>query len=736
MIPKILLITGEKTKYTEYFLNKLLIDSSISLTEVSMSNYISQEANITVTFGQEVLSLVSDESLSDVRGTVLKDRNGRKILPTISLDDLSADLSLEIIVRADLIKARKEKDFPEVKLPNWDLKIYPTFLECVTYLESLQNVSPEKYIAFDLETDLKNQQILCLGLAHSEVSGISIPFTRKDGSSYWNVEEETILWKKIGEFFVSSVKKVAHNACFDVASLWQNNRIWVNNLYFDTMLAWHVLYLPGSSTGFGMKKDLGFISSMILNIPAWKHKSKEDLATYNVKDCCATWALVKPLEQDIKNKGLTEIFNLEMSEIEPACYLSLRGIKIDTTQKKKIEVSLDNLYKETEERLNTLLVSDYGITETINFRSPKQLKDLLYITMRLPVQTVRGTDQVTTNEKALEKLYRKTKNEVLSLILKHREISKLKSFCDIKISPTGRVHTSYNIAGTSSGRWSSSENIILPYGSGNLQQIPSRGEGNIIRSMYVVNNPENWIIQADFVQAEAIVIAYLIGDNSLKEAFRLKKDIHKVTASMMFDISTEEITSEQREIGKMIRHATNYSLGAQGLAEVLCCDVSTAKKYLVAFHESCPQLKRWQETIQTQLQSTRTLVTPLVRKKVFYGRFDDTMFRSGYSYIPQSTIGDLLNKSLVKFYNWYGEEYSLLLQLHDAMYVDDVPEDKIQDCVIKMKSCMTWEILINGELCTVDVDFKQGKNWQDMKKIPMFTGDSITYKMSYMEKLK
>ena len=96
-------------------------------------------------------------------------------------------------------------------------------------------------------------------------------------------------------------------------------------------------------------------------------------------------------------------------------------------------------------------------------------------------------------------------------------------FCNIKLSPKGRVHTSYNIAGTTSGRWSSSESIILPYGSGNLQQIPLRGNGSIIRSMYVVENLENWIIQVDFVQAEAVIVAYLIGDNVLKEAFRLKK---------------------------------------------------------------------------------------------------------------------------------------------------------------------------------------------------------------------
>ena len=291
------------------------------------------------------------------------------------------------------------------------------------------------------------------------------------------------------------------------------------------------------------------------------------------------------------------------------------------------------------------------------------------------------------------------------------------SFCKITPCFNNRIYTSFNIAGTSSGRWSSSESIITPKNTICLQTIPKRGDGIIIRGMYSVSNAKNWIIEGDYSQAEAVIIAYLIGDASLKEAFRLKKDIHKVTASMMFNLPLEDISPEQREIGKMIRHATNYSLGAQGLADVLKCETSIAKKYLEAFHSSCPQLKRWQEAVQYQLKSNRTLITPLGRKKVFLGRFDDKMFRSAYSFIPQSTIGDLLNKSLVKFYNLYGEEYSLLLQLHDAMYIDDVEESKILDCIQKMKSCMNWELQINGETCIVDVDFKKGKNWKDMMKI-------------------
>lgn len=718
---KINILTGNNSQYSVSMLQKILnscYNTETTPKDIIISNYTPLQTNVIITFGEETLKLFSDEKLSDVRGTIIQGKDGRKIIPTLDLKQLTIDPSLTFIVKLDILKAFKEKDFPHINIPSWILHDNPTFTECISYLDKLINLPESDYVAFDIETN-KNQQIICLGFAHSSTEGISIPF-EKGGISCWNTEEEITLWTKISEFFISPVKKVAHNACFDVASLWQNNKIQVNNLYFDTMLAWHVILLPSGDT-LGIKKNLGFISSLILNMPAWKHKSHENLAIYNIKDCCATWALVDPLLKKMVSSDLMKTFNLEMSEIEPACYLSLRGIKIDISQKGKIHENLKNLLESEKVKFSSLLKEKYNINEAININSPSQLKNLLYIILKLPIKTIRGTDKITTNDAALNNLYRQTKNEILKCIIDYKKITKLLSFCDFKVSKEGKVHTSYNIAGTSSGRWSSSKSIILPYGSGNLQQVPSQDTGSIIRSMYIPSseNENTWIVQADFVQAEAKIVAYLIEDTALKEAFKQNKDIHKITASLMFDVSYDEVTPQMRIVGKTIRHAINYSLGYNALADLLECEVKIAKGYLQTFHSICPNLRRWQSQIQTQLQINRTLVTPLGRKKVFQGRFDDTMYRSAYSFIPQSTIGDLLNISLVKFYNLYGNEYSLLLQLHDAMYVDDVEESRIQDCISKMQLCMKHELLIQGEICIVDVDFKKGKNWKEMFKIEL-----------------
>ena len=296
----------------------------------------------------------------------------------------------------------------------------------------------------------------------------------------------------------------------------------------------------------------------------------------------------------------------------------------------------------------------------------------------------------------------------------------------MSVSPEGRAHTSYNIAGSSQdseeefgkafGRWSSSKSIIDPYGPGNLQNIPSRGYGRIIRSVFI---PEDGyvILRGDYVQAEAVVVAYLINDHRLIQAFHNHEDVHKLTASTMFGVKVEDVTKEQRNVGKMIRHASNYSAGPAVLAKGLACEMSEAKDLLSLYHRICPQLRRWHESIQEELtKNNRTLTNLLGRKHRFLDRWGDGLFRSAYSYKPQSTVGDLLNFSLADFYYKYGDRWDILLQLHDAFYIQ-CRHGEIEEATQCMKECMIRPIEVNNEEMVIDVDFAVGPNWADLKEI-------------------
>jgi DNA polymerase-1 len=312
----------------------------------------------------------------------------------------------------------------------------------------------------------------------------------------------------------------------------------------------------------------------------------------------------------------------------------------------------------------------------------------------------------------------------------------VRQFLDIELSPEDKVHTSYNITGASSddeedtkktkrsfGRWSSSASIILPYGSGNLQNIPSEA-----RKMYRAKQGYK-IIQADYSQAEAVVVAHLTGDQKLVkmfyDSFGLSKtekkpyDIHKMTIASMLNIPMNEVTPEQRTAGKTIRHATSYSAGPQVLANRLAIKLSDAKKLMELYHKANPHLRMWYQQIQEELKRSRTLVNLFGRKHRFLDRWGDSLFRSAYSYIPQSTVGDLLNKALVKIYKGLPElsyEVTILLQLHDAVYIM-VEEEFVMDAIKYLRKNMLIPLRANNQEFMIDVDFKAGDSWAEGEEI-------------------
>jgi DNA polymerase-1 len=303
----------------------------------------------------------------------------------------------------------------------------------------------------------------------------------------------------------------------------------------------------------------------------------------------------------------------------------------------------------------------------------------------------------------------------------------MNSFLDMKLSPDNRVHTSYNITGSSEdalgrksfGRWSSSGSIILPFGSGNLQNIPPDA-----RKIYRAK-PGWKIIQADYIQAEAVVVGYLSGDQRLIKLFedsfglrsaerKAKYDIHVITAQNMF--SVKEVTKEQRQIGKTIRHAANYSAGPQVLSLQLNCTTSRAKQLMDLYYQINPQLKLWHQSIQEELRKDKTLVTPMGRRHRFLERWGDELFRSSYAFKPQSTVGDLLNSSLVYLYNEYGETIDILLQLHDAIYVT-CQEEMVGNTIGILRDSMLRPVLVNHRVMVIDIDFKVGDSWGEQDEV-------------------
>jgi uracil-DNA glycosylase family 4 len=676
--------------------------------------------NVIVALGNTALwALTGEKKISEFRGYILPCSlaEGFKVIATYHPMALNHEWKLLFPTVMDLRKAKRHSEFSTIPDDNRMLIADIAPSKFIDYCYEVANDNNIDYISVDVETLQPGTHIDILGVAHSSDFGVSVRIINGRTPAMPERDEEK-LWSAFN-YLVQKKPVVMQNGPYDKGVLWHNNHIFIKNHFFDTLIAAHACWPE-------CPRDLGFLASLCLDVAPWKGTAKDNRSLYNAGDVCNTHALVPVLQKEMEKLGVRNTFDFEMSLIELSVMMQLQGMKINKNKQKELKDTATDNAKEAKEKLNTL------VGKEINYNSPKQLQQLLYIDLGLPIQykkrkSVNDPRVVSADAVALKKIsIIEPDNPIFNMILEYKKWSKLKSsFLSIDLSPEDTVHTSYNITGSSTdeegrksfGRWSSSKSIILPYGSGNLQNIPA-----IARKMYGVGENEV-LIQADYVQAEAVVVAYLTGNNRLKKMFqtsyglvgeaRAPYDIHKITASEMFGIPFDQITKKQRSVGKTIRHASNYAAGPAVLAVRLGIKMKEAKQLMELYHRADPLLRVWYQRIQAELRESRTLTNLLGRKHRFLGRWGDDLFRSAYSYKPQSTVGDLLNTAMRNCYAAWGSRYRLVMQLHDAQYIACSDNEK-EICSKRVYESMCIPLKINDETFMIDVDFKIGNTWGDM----------------------
>jgi len=685
--------------------------------------------NIIIALGSIALwALTGEKKISDFRGYILPCTlvPGRKVLATYHPQAVNYEWKLYFQTVLDLRKALRHSE--SSAMPESKQLLYPNVSarQFIEYMEMLIEHPEYDKLSVDVETIQPGSHIEELGLSHDPNFGMSI-FILKGRAPALPEKDELMLWQTFARL-VEKKKIVMQNGAYDTGVLWHNNHILVEDIWMDTLIAAHICWPE-------LPRDLGFLGSICLDVKPWKGSSKTQ--EYNPADAANTLGIAEVLLEEIKRQGSVEQFAFEMSLIPVSLMLQLQGIKVDREKQKELTE------KWIAERAKLKALLDEQIGREINFNSSKQMCQLLYVELGLPVQYKRrkSVDEprtMTVDASALRALSRLVPdNPIFNLIIAYKKADLLvRQFLDIELSPEGKVHTSYNITGASSddeedtkktkrsfGRWSSSASIILPYGSGNLQNIPSEA-----RKMYRAD-PGWKIVQADYSQAEAVVVAHLTGDQKLikmfYDSFGLSKtekkvyDIHKMTIANMLGIDVSQVTAEQRTAGKTIRHATSYSAGPLVLANRLGIKMGDAKKLMELYHKANPNLRMWYQQIQEELKRSRTLVNLLGRKHRFLDRWGDSLFRSAYSYIPQSTVGDLLNLALLKIYHGQKAlpfEINILLQLHDAVYVM-TREENVMDLIKYLRSNMLIPLKCNNLEFMIDVDFKVGDSWGESEDV-------------------
>jgi DNA polymerase-1 len=633
------------------------------------------------------------------------------------------------VVEFDLRRCAKESLSRDVSRPVRNLLLEPSRADTPWLVDELRQA---EWLACDIEcteTD-SGWRLACVGFAD-----------RPDRAVVWPCNEP---WQTqaIKELCESETKKVFQNGSFDVTVLAENGiSVPLQTYQWDTMLAHHSLFTEcaggsdelsgrlGKKSQAAIKKGLAFQTSIYTTEPFYKDDGKiwkqtgdlQMFYRYNALDAAVTREIRDRQEEQLEEFGTREVLAHEMSLVEPLLAMTKRGILIDMEQRKSLHEKFD--------REVTLLQAavDQIAGAPLNAKSPKQMQEFLYVKLKLPVKRDRKTKNPTANKDTLLELAQKYNHPVLRMVLEIRQRRDfIERYLTAAVDSDGRMRCSFDITGTRTGRLSSRQSI---YGSGtNLQNIPARKpEGEAIRRMFIAD-PGMAFVYCDLSQAEARIVAHLAEAQGLIDLFAdPTRDVHKENAARIFGKPLNAITFEERYCAKRVLHASNYGMEAEKLMLVVNEDAATtgvrlslaqAQNLLTRYWMLYPEIKEtyWRR-VEAELRSTRTLVTPFGRKRLFFGRWDDKLLREAYAYIPQSTVGDLLNKGLVRCYDMIelAGKAQLLLQVHDSILVQ-CPIDQVRSVADMMQTCMAIPITINRRTFTIPSDAKTGINWGTQNK--------------------
>ena len=671
--------------------------------------------NVVVAIGNVSLyALTSRWGITSWRGSILESTliPGLKVIPTIHpatvIPPKSQYLNRRLII-FDLIRAREQSAFPEIKRGPRNVKIAPSYYEVIDFLHDCYNKGLQgSLINFDIE--VYNNEISCISFAADEHEAISIPFIKSDGD-YFDIDQEVEIWKFIGKILEHpDIVKLNQNIAFDATALLNQLGIKTHNMR-DTMICQKIL-LPDYPVG------LDFITTMHTDMPYYKAEGKkwfkvggtwETLWHYNGLDSLACQSAYPKQLTELDRQGNLRTVKRQTAILEPLIFMMTKGIRVDVEGLRKAGIELTKESAKLQEELNSLAGME------INPNSSKQLSWYFYTHLGHKPYLKKG--KITTDEKALVRLARKGIKEAV-LVKRIRHLKKLAStYTDVeKVSSDGRMRCSYNPVGTETGRLSSSENI---FGEGmNLQNWPHE----LLK--YLLPDEGYIAYNVDLSQAENRIVAYVGRVERMIKAFENEEDVHRLTAGLIFGKPPEEVSAEdgscplgdgshsERFYGKKSNHGLNYDLGYRRFALELEIPENEAKWLVNRYHSVYPEIRNNYHTlVKNQLSKDRTVTNLMGRRRVFLGRWGDELFKQAYAQIPQSTVADIINERGLTFIYENFEEVELIMQVHDSVAFQiplDVPWKRHAEILTAIKRSLEVPLSAHGVDFVIPADFEMG----------------------------
>jgi len=515
----------------------------------------------------------------------------------------------------------------------------------------------------------------------------------------------------------STIKKIGHDFKKEMVHFYPYN-INILNLHFDTMIGEYLMDPAKSSYAL---KDiaLGYLGEEIVDEEKITGKGKNQISLWEApgeelkKLLCShvrvTSNISKTIKEKLEDLQLDKLYyEVELPLVEVLAFMEFEGIKVDRNMLLDLEI-------EFKEKIDQLTHEIYTLANTeFNINSPKQLGEVLFEKLGLPPIKKTKTGY-STNADVLEKLH--GQHDIIPKISEYRQVTKLKStyvdgLLNIINPITKRIHSSFNQTVTTTGRISSTEP--------NLQNIPVRLEmGRRLRKVFISDDGHKFI-DADYSQIELRVLAHIANDENLIDTFIKNQDIHRRTASEIFEVPMEEVTSLMRGDAKAVNFGIVYGISDFGLSQNLNIPVNKAKKYIENYLDKYPAVKKYMKDIVDEGKEKGYVLTLLNRRRYLpelkSSNFNIRSFgeRIAMNTPIQGSAADIIKVAMVAVYKRLQEgkfKAKLILQVHDELIIE-CPEDEIEIVTKILQESMENAIEMAVPL---KVDLSYANNWYDAK---------------------
>jgi len=584
----------------------------------------------------------------------------------------------------------------------------------------LERIDLTKEVSIDLETTSQSPmraEIVGIALSPASHESYYIPVAHRstvfDSTKQLNSKYVLEKLKPIVED--NSIKKIGQNLKYEFIVL-ERNGLRLRGISCDTMVAAHLIdasrlsysldelakyYLEHKTITY---KDVTGIGRDKIN---FEEVELERAKVYACEDADVAMILSKKLASELEKLTLLDVFkDIELKFIEVLALVEMNGVKVNSELLERLSID----FEKSLEKIAEEVYAQVGFR--FNLNSPIQLREILFDKLGLPQKKMTKSGEASTDVEVLTELSKF--HPVPEKVLEHRGLSKLKStyidsFPKLINPRTRRIHTSFNQAGTSTGRLSSSDP--------NLQNIPVKTpEGRRIREAFI---PEDGflLLSADYSQIELRLLAHFSEDDSLVSAFLAGSDIHNRTAAEIFGVSEDLVTPEMRRRSKTINFGIIYGISPFGLSKQLGISNTIAKSYINEYFKRYRRVKSYTEASIREAERQGYAVTLLGRRRPIpeLKSKDRTTRgigeRTAINTPIQGSAADIIKIAMIKIQERLSRDYRsrMILQVHDELLFE-IHESEIDDLsrIIKKEMEKAWQLRV-----PLRVDIGIGKNWAE-----------------------